>query len=63
MPLQDPNDTKAPNTMFTNAIFQLILNAIWFGTKECNRAFYFRDKTKLELVTLALIVVAVSASY
>ncbi|KAJ6583047.1 hypothetical protein DFH09DRAFT_1309289 [Mycena vulgaris] len=45
--------------MFRRVIFQHILTCYWFGVKDNDRAFYFKDKTQVELVTLALIIVAV----
>ncbi|KAJ7748265.1 hypothetical protein DFH07DRAFT_775726 [Mycena maculata] len=36
-----------------------VLNGYWFGEKEQDRAIYFKDKTHVELETLALIMVAV----
>ncbi|KAJ7445355.1 hypothetical protein B0H11DRAFT_1930584 [Mycena galericulata] len=56
---KDPDDITIPNTMFRNDIFQHVLNGYWFGKKDQNRASYFKDMTHLELVTLALIIVAV----
>ncbi|KAJ7482907.1 hypothetical protein B0H11DRAFT_2232276 [Mycena galericulata] len=55
---KDPDDITVPNTMFRNDIFQHVLNGYWFGKKD-QRASYFKDITHLELVTLALIIVAV----
>ena len=46
--------------MFLHEIFQHVHTAYWFGNNDNDRAFYFRDKTRVELVTLALIIVAVS---
>ncbi|KAJ7084765.1 hypothetical protein B0H15DRAFT_951263 [Mycena belliarum] len=55
---KDP-DNIGPETMFCNAIFQQILTVYWFGALENDRAFYFDTMTQVELVTLALIIVAV----
>ncbi|KAJ6592686.1 hypothetical protein B0H19DRAFT_8778 [Mycena capillaripes] len=57
----DP-DNITQETMFLNAIFQKILNKYFFGADENNRAFYFQGMTRLELVTLALIVTAVECA-
>ncbi|KAJ7444190.1 hypothetical protein FB451DRAFT_1434685 [Mycena latifolia] len=55
---KDP-DNIGPETMFRHVIFQYILTTYWFGIKDNNRAFYFKNMTQVELVTLALIIVAV----
>ncbi|KAJ7751239.1 hypothetical protein DFH07DRAFT_961026 [Mycena maculata] len=56
---KDPDNINVPETMFRNDIFQQVLNGYWFGEKEQDRAVYFKDKTYVELETLALIMVAV----
>ncbi|KAF8131760.1 hypothetical protein K438DRAFT_1788182 [Mycena galopus ATCC 62051] len=53
----DP-DNITPQTMFLHDIFQHGFTGYWFGENENNRAFYFEGKTRVELVTLALIIVA-----
>ncbi|KAJ6572678.1 hypothetical protein B0H10DRAFT_2444295 [Mycena sp. CBHHK59/15] len=55
----DPSNTKIPNSMFRHPILQGVLNGAWFGIKENDRTSYFTGKTMLELVTLALICVAI----
>ncbi|KAJ6579875.1 hypothetical protein B0H10DRAFT_2099347, partial [Mycena sp. CBHHK59/15] len=45
--------------MFRHPILQGVLNGAWFGIKENDRTSYFTGKTMLELVTLALICVAI----
>jgi hypothetical protein len=37
-----------------------VYTGYWFGANENDRAVYFKDKTRIELVTLAFIIVAVS---
>ncbi|KAJ7827368.1 hypothetical protein B0H14DRAFT_2595366 [Mycena olivaceomarginata] len=46
-------------SMFLHGIFQRVYTGYWFGTNENDRAVYFKDKTRIELVTLAFIIVAV----
>ncbi|KAJ7219896.1 hypothetical protein B0H12DRAFT_1078496 [Mycena haematopus] len=54
----DP-DNITPQTMFLNDIFQHVLNDYWFSNERENYSFFFKDMTRIELVTLALIIVAV----
>ncbi|KAJ7799072.1 hypothetical protein B0H14DRAFT_2617354 [Mycena olivaceomarginata] len=54
----DP-DNITPETMFLHGIFQRVYTGYWFGANENDRAVYFKDKTRIELVTLAFIIVAV----
>ncbi|KAJ7887073.1 hypothetical protein B0H14DRAFT_3430918 [Mycena olivaceomarginata] len=54
----DP-DNITPESMFLHGIFQRVYTGYWFGTNENDRAVYFKDKTRIELVTLAFIIVAV----
>ncbi|KAJ7346136.1 hypothetical protein DFH08DRAFT_870614 [Mycena albidolilacea] len=54
----DP-DNITPETMFLHRIFQRVYTGYWFGTNENDRVVYFKDKTRIELVTLAFIIVAV----
>ncbi|KAJ7279932.1 hypothetical protein C8J57DRAFT_1464407 [Mycena rebaudengoi] len=58
----DPRNTSIPNTLFRHAIIQSMLNAGWFGSKENDRAYYFKGRTMVELVTMALILAAVCSS-
>ncbi|KAJ7351214.1 hypothetical protein DFH08DRAFT_992463 [Mycena albidolilacea] len=45
--------------MFLNVIFQRVYTGYWFGTNENDQVVYFKDKTRIKLVTLAFIIVAV----
>ncbi|KAF7372050.1 hypothetical protein MVEN_00063300 [Mycena venus] len=55
----DP-DNISPETMFLHPIFQKVYNTYWFGTQENDCAHFFDGMTRSELVTLVLIIVAVS---
>ncbi|KAJ7723150.1 hypothetical protein B0H16DRAFT_1895909 [Mycena metata] len=54
----DPKNI-APDTMFCHKSIQRVFTGYYFGSGDNNRAFYFDGETRVRLVTLALIVVAI----
>ncbi|KAJ7921873.1 hypothetical protein B0H13DRAFT_2267695 [Mycena leptocephala] len=54
----DP-DQPGPGMMFRNVIIQYILTGYWFGENDADRTFYFKDISRVELATVALILCAV----
>jgi hypothetical protein len=49
--------------MFRNPIIRHVLVGYWFGDGDNNRAFYFKELSRVELETIALILSAVSKSF
>ncbi|KAJ7738628.1 hypothetical protein B0H16DRAFT_94845 [Mycena metata] len=54
----DPENI-APDAMFCHKSIQRVFTGYYFGRGDNNRAFYFDGETRVPLVTLALIVVAI----
>ncbi|KAL0951816.1 hypothetical protein HGRIS_008483 [Hohenbuehelia grisea] len=56
----NPLDTSIPDSMYRNSIIQTVLIAHWFAKGRKSHESHFKNMNRLPLVTIALIVTAVS---
>ncbi|KAF8969225.1 hypothetical protein BDZ97DRAFT_1796665 [Flammula alnicola] len=55
-------NTSLPNSLFRVPIIQQVFNHNWFGDGTFSRGSYFAGETQVPLVTVALVMTAVSLS-